>query len=290
VTAFYRQRIGVFRSPVLWITAAVSLLFTTSYCGLQSTFGTYNYCALYLDGAVHKKVMGPGFLDAVPNFFRVFFGTHALYCLIALVGILEAVRNRAPRPVVVIGVLASALFLIAGSTLSHTNYHYFYPIYPMVNLVAAACLYGFAWRRRWECRWHRGALGFALVYVLIWQVLPIHMRRPISSDWVQLSGVMREMKAKGAERLDAVGITSTDFIYREMSLWYWDFDTKPDQKAPDAVGKVIIADATQEEPRKVLLSRGYFPCASSPLYDVYVKEAGWQEVCRRAALDPGLVR
>ncbi len=288
--ALYQQRLGVFRSPVLWITAAVSLLFSASFCGLQGAFGSYPYCSLYFDGALNKKVMGPEFMDSAPAFFKVFFSTHSLYCLLALAGIVEAVRNRAPRKAVIVGCLASALFLAAGSTLKRTHFHYYYPIYPMVNLVAAGFIYGFAVRRGWALRWHRGALGFALVYVLLWQVLPLHMRRPIASDWVQLSGVMREVKAKGVERLDAVGISAIDWVYREMSLWYWDVDSKMEVPESQADGKVVIASASLEEPRKVLLSRGYFPCASSPLYDVYVKEADWQELCRRAPLDPGLVR
>jgi 4-amino-4-deoxy-L-arabinose transferase-like glycosyltransferase len=287
--ALYRQRLGVFRSPSLWIALGVGTLFTGSFCGLQAAFGSYAYCPRYLEGALLRKVMGPGYLQSAPQFLKVFFETHPVHCLLALMALVEAARGRAPRIAVAVGVIASVAFLAAGSTLGKTYYHYFYPIYPMVNLLAAASLHALATRKEWACHWHRGALGFALAYAVIWHVLPNHMRRPMAADWAQLAGVVKALKEKGAERIQAVGIADIDWIYREMSLWYWDLDSVMGQDSLTVEGPLVIAPAN-EGMEKRLLARGYQVCASSPKYDLFVREAGLLETCRRAPFDPALIR
>ncbi len=288
--ALYRQRFAVFRSPALWVMLGVAGLFAGGFCGLQSVFGSYPYCSRYLAGALLHKVMGPGAVAGAPQFWTVFFSTHPLHCFLALAGLVEAVRGRAPRQAVVVGFIASLFFLVAGATLGKTYFHYFYPIYPMVNLLSAAFLYGIAEREGWACRWHRGALGFAAVYTVLWHLLPFHMRRPVQSDWVQLAGVVKALKGRGIERVEAVGIPDIDWIYREMSLWYWDVDSHMAQEPGTVQGQLVIAPAALAGAETALLGRGYRRCAASLKYDLFVKQAELVEVCRRAPLDPTLVR
>ncbi len=290
VLAVYRQRLGVFRSPALWLSLGIGALFTGGFCGLQNAFGSYPYCSRYLEGALLKKVMGPGAAVGAPRFWIVFFSTHSLHCFLAFAGIVAGFRRKVPAWPMVVGVVASALFLAAGSTLGKTHYHYYYPIYPMVNLLSACFLYSVAVKEGWACQWHKGAAGFALSYMVLWQLLPFHMRRPIQSDWPQLAGVVKALKAKKVDHIEAVGIAYIDWIYREMALWYWDVDTITEQDIDQVNGPLVIAPISLSGAEAKLLGRGYLKCASSPQYDLFVREAELAEICRRAPLDPALVR
>lgn len=287
--AVYRQRLGVFRSPALWLSLAGLVGLSAAYCGLQSAFGTYPACSHYIEGALFKKVMGQGAAGGTPQFLKVFLGSHPVHVLLALASFGLAAAGRAPKRAVVVGALASFAFLAAGATLGRTYYHYFYPIYPMVNLLAAASVWTFANERGWKVEWERPALGFAFLFLIVWQIVPFHMRRPLGGDWVQLAGPVKALKARGLGRLEAVSISDLDWIYREMSLWYWDTDSRTSSDAASVQGEGVIAPAPAPV-AALLLARGYLLCASSQNYDVYVKRPEWVEVCRRAAVDPALVR
>lgn len=295
--ALYHFKQDFWKVRALWLVLGLTAFIIFLFCILQASYGSYPFWSLYwnrhhVQNGAANRVFEIQFLFA---FLKKFWQTHSLHLILAGVGIglfiaKDEVRSSC-REALFVGGVGSFLFLLANGSIGLTHLHYFYTIYPVSNLVATIGLYPIALKKP-EKKWMQWGLGIAVVYLLIWQVLPLSMRRKADLDYYQLKGAVDALKEKGVQSLEGLGIGETEWDIREVSLWYWDIETFLLPNANDVKGRAVLVRAKPETKgmEAELEKRKYLFCAGSPKFSLYVNSESLQESCRHAKMDIRLLK
>lgn len=283
-----RLRKRVLRSPAFPLVIGICFAIVFAFCALQARLGSEVFWRKYLFDHVLGHTLSQGSRVGPWPFISRFVQEHPVHLVLALLGIAIAWKRREWRKPVAIGWAATAFFFVANARVGVPHLHYYHPIYPLVNLAAAAAVCAIFPRWDWG-RVAKGLLVFAVAYQAAWHVIPLPMRRKPQSDYFQLRGPMAAFREEGVAALEAVGIGETDWVYREMSLWYWKLPTKL-VSADAAAGRLVLVpqDATADRAR--LAARGYDPCLSSERYVLYARRGSSRSVCERPPFDRSLLR
>lgn len=284
----YRERLRAWRFVPLWLCLGSAVVLIAGFCSLQTAFGEYSFIERYLHITLFQKALAPGERFFPHGFFYKILQTHPVHLLMILAAPFAVWRQRTLIEPFVVGVIASVIFLFSQGSLRSLHLHYFYPLYPVLNLLAAAGIY--PWLERYQ-RYSAEKLAFriAIFYLVLWHALPLPMRKKGFVDFFQLDAPIRVIKAAGVPYLEAVGIGNFDWIYRDVSLWYWDLDSKMLSSAAEAKGKAVILGRNAES-EALLARRGYLFCAGSPRYLLLVSDRGIQRACQEAGMSEKLIR
>jgi 4-amino-4-deoxy-L-arabinose transferase-like glycosyltransferase len=275
----------------LYLMTVVALICVLGFLGLQDHFGSYSFWDLYLQRQMATKGARPLISSEL---IRIFFGANVIQILLAIPCFYYIRQFKEVRRAVVYGVGATFLLAVALSQIERVLYHYFYIVYPFLNLLVAASLYGATHRRGYKIRWEKVALGFAVFYAVLWHLIPVSMRRKPEVDYLQLKGVVSALKSAGVPALQGIGISHFDWVYRETSLWYWDMETdvpaaESDPTSVSPTRAAVIAPRSPDLEKKIN-GAGYKLCALSPKFQIWVRTTSLEQACRDAALPTNIVR
>ena len=279
VYALWKQKLSLFRNAHIWVCFSVGFLVVAAFGILQSHYAPYSFLEEYLNLSLFRKVLRPG-LRAFPHgyLWRI-FETHPIHVLLAAGLFLKARRWNVNTEVLVFGTIASFFFILANSTQGYIHLHYFYSLYPMINFLSALFLYH--WLQTREINWARIGLRLGLAYVIIWQLLPVHMRRTPHPDFYEIGARVEVIKSLGLTQVESLGISETDWIYREVSLWYWDIPTAIRKSVSELQGAVVVYPTDQSESWDESLANLNFEiCLSGSKYRLMVKGADALRLCR----------
>lgn len=258
------------RDRSLFICLGLCVVVVAAFCALQDLFGTESFWRVYLYRHFLGHTMPQGSRTGPWPLLWRFVREHPLHLLIAIAAIGVAAKDRQWRLPIAIGWAGGLIFLAANARLGVPHLHYLHPIYPLINLPVACALC--AWFPSWN--WQRIAsalLVVGLLYQAVWHVLPIPMRKKPESDYFQLRGMMLALREKGVTELQGVNLSDSDWVYLEMSLWYWKLPTRM-VAAADANARAIVVKASEDAERS-LSDIGYRPCVRSERLAVYLKQS-----------------
>ncbi len=296
LSALYHYKKDFWKVRGLWVSLGVTIGIVFVFCFLQAHLGDYPFYKLYwnrhhVQNSAAQKVFEIPYIIA---FAKKLWETHALHLLLAFLGIgffisKEEVRTGC-KDALFVGVAGSLLFLLANGSLGFTHLHYFYTLYPLVNILAALAFYPLALKYS-EQTWRRWGLGFACLYLIVWQVIPVSMRRKADIDYYQLKGIVQQLKSKGMNRLEGLGIGETDWDIREVSLWYWDTEIFLVKDVNDVKAKAVLVRTTDSTSlENALRKKQYLFCAGSPKFALYVNSKDLERTCRQAKFDISLLK
>jgi membrane protein YdbS with pleckstrin-like domain len=172
--------------------------------------------------------------------------------------------------------------------LGFAHLHYFHGIYPFMNLLAAVAAVTLVERYE-KARWARVAVVIAIVYQAVWHVLPLPMRRKNEPDFYQLKAVMSALHQRSPELIETLGIAESDWVYRQMSQWYWDWESRVlNSKAEIRGGVIVMRRGTT--PESEMNARGFQRCSGSKNYEIFVRTEELLGICRKDDFDKGALR
>ncbi len=296
-STLYHYKKDFWKIRGLWVTLGLTALIVFLFCYAQSSYGSYSFWKLYwnrhhVQNGAAERVFEIQFLIA---FLKKFWQTHSLHILLAVAGaglftFKEEVRSSC-REALFVGGVGTFLFLLANGSIGLTHLHYFYTVYPISNLLAAIALYPLALKFS-EKKWMNWGLGIAVVYLLVWQVIPLPMRRKADIDYYQLKGTVDALKTNGVKSLEGLGIEPTEWDVREVSLWYWDVETFLLSNPSEVKGRAVLVRAKPETKylEQELEKKKYFFCAGSPKFSLFVSSESLQNTCQHAKMDEKLIK
>lgn len=269
----------------LYLIGVLTVVCVLGFLVAQNYFGTYSFWELYLNRqAVTKYLRWTTF----QTILRLFFQAHGVHVLLGLSCVLFWKSIKETRRAIIFGAGSTAILLTALSAIDRVLFHYFYILFPFCNLLTAATLYAVTRDRGVKIRWERVATGIAIFYVVLWQILPLPMRRKPEIDYFQLKGIVHALKAHGVPELQGIGFSEFDWVYRELSLWYWDMDT--DVKAISLPTKEAVITPITIDFEGQFASTGYRFCAASPQFRIWVRSALLEQTCRKAEIPKEIIR
>lgn len=292
IVGLVKRKTYFFRVPALWTAAGITLGIPTLCIVLQNHYGTYSFIDLYNNRFSSTELMKrAGAFYLFKTFTYQFIQNHFVHVILGLVGLgfffFKRLWVEECRDVFWISPIASILLLSGNSTIGSYNLHYFYTIFPFFNLLTATALYPLA-RRYSHIRWTRVAIGLGIFYQMVWHVLPLQMRRKPDIDFFDLKASVEALKREGVPHLESLGIDKGEWIYREISIWYWDVDTVLRNHASEVKGPALIV------PNSLLSQVNSFKeaklCHASKKYSLFVMNSKLESVCRTAILDPKILR
>lgn len=276
----------------LGVVLGTTVAIVTTFCLVQASVGNYPFFKLYISNAIFGKVIREeGSVHDILYFTFNFLRAHPVHGLLALLSPLAISRVVGSREISLVGFSGFILFAIATGLLGKIYYHYFYPLIPFVNLLAAMAVMPW-WLRFQHLPWTKWAWVFVLAYQCLWQVLPFPYRKKPWTDFYSLETTFSALKDTGVSELQGVGLTETDWIYPAMSLWYWDMDTKL-VSVEEVTGQVVLIEQSTGESESAIQSivdKGYLLCNHSPRYLVYVNSQPLWRSCLTAGLDKRWIR
>jgi len=297
VSTLYHYKKDFWKVRAFWVVMGITTAIVFLFCFTQNRFGSYPFWSLYwnrhhVESGAAERVFEIQFLIA---FLKKFWQTHALHILIALLGcgffIFKDEVRTSCKDALFVGLLGSFLFLLANGSIGLTHLHYFYTIYPVANIVTAVGLYPIALKFP-EKNWLRWGLAIAIGYLLIWQVLPVSMRRKADLDYYQLKGAVEALKGSGVKSLEGLGIEETEWDIREVSLWYWDIEIFLRATPTDVKGSAVLV-RYKNETRSLedeLIKKKYQFCAGSPKFSLYVNSESLEAACKHAKMEAKYLR
>lgn len=255
---------------------------------LQEHFGTFSFWDNYIGMSLGGKVMGTGIWFPRWPFTAKLIETHGVHLLLGAAGLYRAYQIPRLRDAVLVGTVTGLSFYLANGKLNKTHLHYFYAIYPFANFAAAASLWSWASRRSPQL-WSKIALRFAVVYVIAWHLLPLHMRRHPEPSFFQLAGAMEVLKDNGVTYLETP-IRWSEWGYREIGYWYWGLDSRVDTPPQEWSGEAGVLRRPEGADGVTALTQGYSVCAESQRFVVFVRDPELAEKCRSAGIPKRLLR
>ncbi|MBI1862202.1 MAG: glycosyltransferase family 39 protein [Deltaproteobacteria bacterium] len=275
--ALVELRGAIFRSLGIWLLGFVSLAPVVVFCLVQRHYGDYYFGSLYYSSSFVERAVVVGAGVGPWPFLRklVLLGAPAL--TLSILSVLEIGRGSRYRRVFGVALGGAAMFVGANATLGFANLHYYYGIFPYLNLMAAVGLCALS--ERWpQLSWLKMAFILGLASHVFWNIAPFSMRRKGPEDFFRLQPLMRALVKRSPAPLETVGITEGDWIYRQFSNWYWDRDSLILSGVAAANGQIVIAATRRGDS---LAMRGYTLCRADEHYEVWVKGAGLETLCRR---------
>lgn len=287
-----KRRQYLFRITAVWILAGLAVGIPFLVVLLQKSYGTFSFIELYNRRFSSVELMKrAGGFYLLRTFSIEFFKNHCVHLLLGGVGLVFFAVKRVwveeCRDVFWIAPIALFLLLLGNSAVGSYNLHYFYVIFPFANLLTAAALYPLA-RHYSEVSLPKVAIYLGLAYQIFWHILPMQMRRKPDIDFFDLKAPVVALKKAGVENLESVGIDTGEWIYREVSIWYWDIDTILRNHANEIKGQAVIVP--NEKIGQVSFLKEARLCHGSKKYSLFVFSAKLDAVCRSAILDAGILR
>jgi 4-amino-4-deoxy-L-arabinose transferase-like glycosyltransferase len=281
--AIYQQQFKILKHKTSYLAVIFTALVIAVFCLLQDHYGQYSFIKNYYYDTFVDRTLKPGLNIGPWQFIKKFFEYHPAHLLLFLGSFFVVYKKKTLRPVFVVGLLCSLSFIIANAILGFPFRHYYYPIYPIVNILSTVCLYDVLKNKTPLLQ--KISVGIVIVFILFFQIYPNAMRRKAPSDFYQLKSVMTQLKKENIHEIETMGISINDWVYRQFSLWYWNMDSKILEENASVSAEVILVDKNQ--PFK---NPNYSLCEHSKKYLVYVKSKKLNEICQNYEIELGLLK
>ncbi len=254
----------------------VTVITGTALIGVQTHFSEFPFWREYFYRAFFKRAtQSHNLLEGEISFFLLIFKLHPLHSFLALAGFGWGLKKRDERSLLTFGSAGLILFGAANGVLGKGYHHYTYPTFPFVNFLAVVGLSQWAVAQRWRPETVRQwALRLGLFYQLLWNLLPIPLRRKPYVDFFQFRPKIAAMKNSGLKELQGLNLSDTDWLYPAVSLWYWQADTRLIESVKLLEKGALLTEVTKtsDELRSSLRQQGFTLCDSADHYLLWTVE------------------
>jgi len=193
ILAFIRYRWRTFRNPTAWLVLVISVGMMGGFCLLQHHYGKFSFFQGYFVEQFFKGTLQAGMKAGPGRLLLRFWQEHPVHIILAVGSLYVVFKRRMFFEVALVGWITTILFLIANAIVGVPNRHYFHPIYPFINILAAITFYPLAEKYK-KVNWLKVCLILSLTYQVVWHVLPLHMRRKTFMDFYVFKGLMDGLK------------------------------------------------------------------------------------------------
>lgn len=281
--AIYKNKLQIFKHKSSYLLLIITVFVVGSFCLLQDVFGEYSFIRNYYYDTFVNRTLKPGLSIGPWQFIKKFFEYHPAHLFLFLGSFYVVYKKKQLQEVFVIGLLCSFCFIVANAILGFPFRHYYFPIYPIVNILSAVCVYEMLKNKTLLLQ--KISVGIVVGFILFFQIYPNSMRRKAPLDFYQLKSVMSQLKKANIHELQTLGLSPNDWVYRQFSLWYWGIDSKILNKESEVNAQVVLVDRSYPH-----ILKNYHICEHSRKYLVYVKSKNLNEICQNYEMELGLLK
>lgn len=265
-----------------WVFVGVATLGIALFCVPQAIYGDYSFAHSYYQSTFLERTLGLGAGIGPAPFLNRLLSYAGIPIFLTVLSVWKASRNRSGGRPLAVGLVGGGMFVTANAFLGLPFLHYYHGILPFLNLSASVVVAD--WLKRWNGKeWGKWALCLGLAVQVFWNIVPKHMRRRAPEDFFQLRPMVVALSDSGERDLDALGISDSDWIYRQFSRWYWRADSRLVGDWSGVKSEVVVAAAGYPEPREGL---GFRRCIGSNRYDIWVRGDRLHSLCRHPFATP----